>query len=200
MSIGNSGSSQYMIGIVVNNYYTDNSTYESIIVTVSQPIGSGFITGGGFLVNGSSAGQYAADSGQKTNFGFNVKYNKQLTNLQGNANIIFRRGGHVYQIKTNAMNTLAVQNNCQPSGVQTAWSCATFTSKANLADVTNPNAPVALGGNLSLVVNITDKGEPGSSDTISIQLMSGNALLFSSNWNGTQTIQQILTGGNLVVH
>jgi hypothetical protein len=48
---------------------------------------------------------------------------------------------------------------------------------------------------------MTDKGEPGSSDTFAITLYDGsNNLLFSSNWNGTATVEQLLGGGNTVVH
>jgi hypothetical protein len=52
-----------------------------------------------------------------------------------------------------------------------------------------------------MIVTMTDKGEPGSGDTFAITLYDGsNNLLFSSNWNGTQTIEQVLGGGNTVVH
>ena len=58
----------------------------------------------------------------------------------------------------------------------------------------------SISGNLTLQIQMTDKGEPGSSDSISIVLWDGSTLLFSSNWNGTRTIEQLLNGGNLVVH
>jgi hypothetical protein len=78
---------------------------------------------------------------------------------------------------------------------------AVFVSKANLTDITNPLAPVSLGGNLTLQVNMTDKGEPGiNSDMIAISLWNGSTLLFSSNWNGTKTVEKTIDGGNLVVH
>ncbi len=77
---------------------------------------------------------------------------------------------------------------------------ADFRAKANLTDVTNPLAPVSLGGNLTLQITLTDTGEPGSSDTIAFTLWNGNKLLFSSNWSGSKTVPQTLGGGNLVVH
>jgi len=50
-------------------------------------------------------------------------------------------------------------------------------------------------------MQMTDKGEPGSSDLIAFSLYDGTGkLLFSSNWNGTTTVQQTLGGGNLAVH
>lgn len=77
---------------------------------------------------------------------------------------------------------------------------ANFISKANLTDITDPNNPISLGGNLTSQLQMTDKGEPGASNTISFTLWDGSTLLFSSNWNGTRTVEQLLGGGNLVVH
>jgi hypothetical protein len=73
-------------------------------------------------------------------------------------------------------------------------------SKANLTDVTNPLGQVTVGGNLTLQVTMTDKGEPGLSDTIGVTLWDGSKLLFSSHWKGSKTVEQLLAGGNLVVH
>jgi len=200
LSIGSSSGSQYNIGIVVNNYYTDNASGEDFVVTVAQPLTSNFITGGGYLVLSSSAGQYAGDPGSKTNYGFNVKYNKNGTNLQGNVNIIIRKGGRVYQIKSNSLQSLGVTPSPCAKATSTSPCKANFTSKANLTDITNPNNPIGLGGNMTLQMQMTDKGEPGASDTISFTLWNGSKLLFSSNWNGTKTVEQTLGGGNLVVH
>jgi hypothetical protein len=51
---------------------------------------------------------------------------------------------------------------------------------------------------------MTDYGTPGSGDTIGITLWdaSSGALWFSTNWVGSPpvTVEQLLTGGNLVVH
>jgi hypothetical protein len=145
-----------------------------------------------------SAGKYPAAPGLKTNFGFNVKYNKTGKNLQGNMNYIFRSivNGvvHTYQIKSNAMISLGV--NTKNPLMQTA----VFVSKANLTDITNPLSPVSLGGNLKLQVNLTDTGEPGINDKIAITLWNGSTLLYSSCWTGSSTLETVLGGGNLVVH
>jgi hypothetical protein len=186
-------SQSYTIGVIVDGFYTRNSSADDTVVTVSLPQ-NGSLTGGGYLINQSSAGTYAGGVGERTNFGFNVKFNKQLTNLQGHANIIVRHDGQVYQIKTNAMNSLAVTQ------VTPGVYDATFTSKANLTDITDPLAPVSLGGNLDLIVTLRDAGEPGTADQIGITLWRNSTLLFSSNWTGTQTVKQLLDGGNLQVH
>src|SRR5207249_2125578 len=80
-----SGATQYTIGIVVDGFYTRNSSEDNTVIDVAQPITANFITGGGFLVNTSASnGQYPGTVDKRTNFGFNVKYNKGGTNLQGN--------------------------------------------------------------------------------------------------------------------
>jgi len=189
----------YNVTIDVTNYYHASALSDtSVPITVSLASGTGFITGGGYTINGTSPnpvslGTYKGDAGRKTNYGFNVQYNKKGTNLQGNANIIIRGGGHSYQIKANSMQSLVVNNT-------TAGGTATFVSKANLAEVTNPDNPIALGGNYSLTLSLVDNGQPGTSDTIGIQLFNGSTLLFSNNWNGVQTVNKLIDGGNLMVH
>jgi hypothetical protein len=196
VNIGNATDVEYTVGIEVAGYYIRNKQDDNTVITVYKPVGD-FITGGGHIIPTKSAGQYASDAGLKTNFGFNVKYNKSGTNLQGNMNIIFRRTVNgvirVYQIKSNAMSSLGV-NIANPSA-QTA----VFVAKANLTDITNPLAPISLGGGLSFQVNMTDKGEPGSSDLIAMSLYDGSTLLYSSNWVSNNTSEMLLAGGNLVV-
>ena len=203
VNIGSADSLDYTIGFRVNGYYTRNDSTDNEVVTISKPIGTNFITGGGYLVMTnptSSAGQYAGAAGLKTNFGFNVKYNNSGRSLQGRVNVIVRgSGGRVYQIKGNQMDTLTV-NNSNP-----AARTALYTGKCNLTDITDPLLPISLGGGHSFQMKLTDKGEPGNTDTVGITVYANNtgALLYSSRWNGTTTIEQMLGngsgGGNLVV-
>lgn len=76
------------------------------------------------------AGQYAGAFGSKMNFGYKVKFNKCGKNLQGQANIIMRSGGRTYQIKDNAVDSLAVQSHVSPKS-------ATLVTKVNLIDITD---------------------------------------------------------------
>jgi VCBS repeat-containing protein len=197
VNIGSADSLDYTIGIIVSNYYTRSASAENSVLTVSKPIGTNFITGGGYLVNALSNGQYAGVTGFKTNFGFNVKYNNSGKSLQGRVNVIVRgNDGRTYQIKGNVMRTLTVQTVTNSPLVK----AAVYTGKANMTDITDPLNPIALGGNNSFQMELTDKGEPGSADTIGINVWSdAGGLLFSSRWNGTRSVEQILGGGNLVV-
>ncbi|WP_394345766.1 MBG domain-containing protein [Flaviaesturariibacter aridisoli] len=192
------------IGVVVDyGYYYRDCSADNTVVTIYKPVGD-FITGGGHIVPDKSVGTYKSDAGTKANFGFNVKYTKKGTSLQGNMNIVFRRtesdGLHTYQIKANSLQTLGV--NISNPGRQTAQ----FSSKATLTDVTNPLAPVAKGGNKMLYVNMIDRGDPGNSDSISIVLAECNVdpgvlanVLYSSEWIANKHGQKELRGGNLVV-
>jgi len=69
---------------------------------------------------------------------------------------------------------------------------ATFNGKASIQDITDPLNPMSIDGNATLQVTMTDKGEPGSSDTIGITVWNkSGGLWFSSNWNGTKTVEQV---------
>ena len=191
VNIGTANSQSFTVGIRVNNYYTRDSAADDTVVTVSRPLVSDFITGGGFLEMSSSSGLYPGTPGTNNNFGFDVKYNKSGTNLQGHVNTIVRSGGRVYQIKGNAMTSLSVD------GVA---GTAVFNGRANIRDVTDPLNPISIDGNATLQVTVTDLGEPGSSDRIGITVWDKNGgLWFSSSWSGTVTAEQTLGGGNLVV-
>ena len=159
------------VGIEVDGFYAARA--DDVLITVARPDGD-FITGGGYIVNEASAGAYAGADDLRTNFGFNVKFNKKLTNLQGHFNALVRQDdGTILQIKSNAMDSLVVNPTIGVDGH------AQFISKANLTDITDPNNPVGLGGNLQLIVYVTDNGEPGKdADTIGWALWQNNTLLF----------------------
>jgi hypothetical protein len=196
VNLPTTGYDVYTIGVVVDNNGSAGNyigTSQSVL-SVSRSSLTQFITGGGHLVPASSGGQYASDAGRKVNFGFNVKYNKTGKNLQGNMNIIFRRTGHVYQIKATSMTSLSV-NTTNPCSQK-----ASFVSKANLIDITDENNPVSVYGGITLQTTFTDNGEPGTNDLIGITLLDNNTLIYSSNWVSKKTTEMLLNGGNLVVN
>jgi hypothetical protein len=191
----------YTVGIVVSGYYAENTANDNTVITVAQPLTSSFITGGGYLLNQASAGLYAGDAGQKTNFGLNVKFNRNGTNLQGQINTIVRHGGRVYQVKGNSMTSLVTHPCTTGDPSPTCPATATFNGKASLQDITNPLQVISLDGNATLQVTLTDKGEPGTGDSIGITVWNkAGGMWFSSRWSGTTTIEQLLGGGNLSAH
>jgi pimeloyl-ACP methyl ester carboxylesterase len=189
VNIGNADALALTVRVIVDGYYT--GPVEQSVLNVAKPLGSSFITGGGYLLMSQSAGLYPGQAGTRNNFGFGVKYNKSGTNLQGNINTLVRNNGRVYQIKGNAMTSLSTN----PSA-----GTATFNGKANIQDVTDPLNPISIDGNASLQVTMTDRGEPGAADGIGVSVWNkSGGLWFSSNWNGTRTLEQTLAGGNVVV-
>jgi hypothetical protein len=131
-------SASFTIGIKVTNYYNRDASTEDAVITVSKPLAE-FVTGGGYLTLTSSSGLFAGAVGSRNNFGFNIKYNKQNTNLQGNINTIIRNGGRTYQVKGNSMTSLSAA----PTVV---GGTAVFNGKASIQDITNPLAPIAVDG------------------------------------------------------
>jgi len=200
VSLGSADSLSLRVGIIVNRYYTRNSTEDDALVTVSRAIGTNFITGGGYLLAANSAGLKAASPGSRINFGFNVKFNKNRTNLQGRINAIVRNGGRTYQVKSNVMTSLVVNPSPCPNATLASPCSAVFNGKASITDVTNPVSPLPVDGNATLQVVMTDFGEPGRDDRVGITVWNkAGGLWFASRWDGVRAIEQMLAGGNVVV-
>ena len=106
---------------MVDGYY---SSSDQTVITVYVPAGD-FITGGGHIIPSSSAGTFPSTPGSKTNFGFNVKFNKKGTQLKGKLNFIWRSNGRIYQAKSNATDALGVDITNEDAMT------AVFTSKCN---------------------------------------------------------------------
>ncbi|WP_205510691.1 MBG domain-containing protein [Longitalea arenae] len=188
------GGANLQVYAVADNYYTGGTSDVATTITIARP-GADFVTGGGYLRNTSCNGVIAGTTGLKTNFGFNMQYNKSGSNLKGQCNIIIRCNGRIYQVKSNAVNTLVV------SAKTSSGTPAYFNTKANYRDITDPLNPISLGGNIDLTVRMNDVSSGGQNDQVSILLMdpATSQVIFSSNWNGVQTALQNLGGGNVSV-
>jgi Domain of unknown function (DUF4785) C-terminal domain len=188
-------SQSFTIGIVVGGYYVRNVSADNIVMTVAKPLASSFISGGGHLLLSHPAGQKAGDDDAKNSLSFSVKYNKSGRNL-GNINIILRRTEldgvlHTYHIKSNVMTSLSVKS---------ANGTAVLNCNASIKDITGPLYPTSVDGNAILQVTMTDRGEPGTSDSIGITVWSKTGgLWFASKWDGARTVEDVLAGGNLIV-
>src|SRR4051794_39407015 len=83
-------------------------------------------------------------------------------------------------------------SSCSTQPSATCFGLADFRSKANLTDITDSQNPISMGGNLTLT--LTERGEPGTGDTVAVTVWNGSTLIFSSSWNGAQTLEQTLAG------
>jgi Leucine-rich repeat (LRR) protein len=179
----------FTIGIVAGGYYT---AYEQVVLTVYVPSGD-YITGGGHILPSGSAGLCPSDEGSKTRFGFNIRYNKKGTATQGKLNFIFRSGGRTWQVTSNAIESLGI-NTADPVNRM-----AQFVAKCTMTDITNPGSPVGMGGNLTMMINMSEVGDNDWEDKISFTLWSGNKLLYSSNWDGAKSNLLPLANGQVVI-
>jgi len=194
--IGSADFKDYTVGIVADNYYTRDNSFDDTVLMVSK-LGTGMVTGGGYIVNQASAGPLAGTVGARTNFGFNVKNNKTGKNLQGHVNTIVRRleSGvwKTYQITTTATDSLAENITSPTTGT------AQFSTKATLLDITKP----ARAGHRCQRLTAANYGDrqrrAGQHGQGFVTLWYGSTLVYSSNWSGTKTIEQTLGGGNLQV-
>lgn len=189
------GGKSWTVWTTVNNYYC-TQTVDPAIITLAMP-GTNYITGGGYNIMSKSSGQYPGATGKKMNFGLVMKWNKSGKNLQGNINIIYRgTDGYNYQIKSNAINSLAIS-------AITGYSKAVISTKANLTRLLPDGTSVSLGGNISLTVTALQSttDNTGKSDRIGVQLAgaNGSGIYFSSNWSGGKTVEQVLNGGKIQV-
>jgi hypothetical protein len=192
----------------VNNYYCGEFD-EVVPVCLSLP-GGDFVTGGGWIKMLNSEGSYAGTDDKKMHAAIVFKWNKSNKNLQGNATIVYKRIVNgvqkVYQIKSNSITSMIVNNVNDAGTVVTTgatYRMAQIVAKANFRDLTDPDFPIALFGNLTLTItawesiNTTD----GSKDRISVQLVGSGSqgLIFSSNWLSGATQWQQLNSGKMRV-
>jgi hypothetical protein len=181
------------IQLVVNDYYV--AGVETVVITVTDP-GTGFTTGGGWIME--------PKLGMRSNFGFTVKYLKN-GNIQGNSLYIYRVKADIgyglreynWIIKSNAMLGLTQSCSTLPKICK-----ATFTGKNNIKAVDRvTGVAYSLGGNYQFQVDVTDKGEPGSSasvtpDTYAIRVWNSLGTYYQL---GTPTAQVPINGGNIQV-
>jgi hypothetical protein len=192
----------HAIDVEVDGYYKGASRFAVEILT---PEGS-FVGGAGRLVLGASGGSYKATAGSKAEFALGVKYKpKAPRDPKGHIEVVFRAGSQTYVIRSSDIDLLGVSE-AAPSGKECHGRGATCMGRADmrwtatLADVTDALKPITVGSNLALQVTVTDKGDRhGSGDAIGITLWDGSALLFSSSWTGSQTLEQLLEAGKIAV-
>jgi hypothetical protein len=100
--------------------------------------------------------------------------------VQGQANLIVRYQGHVYQYQTRAITSLTFPTSNK----------ADYAGTGTIQDITSPSSPITVYTGAAPQVTPTDNGEPGTRDTIGFTIRTpAGALWFSGDWNGTSTIE-----------
>jgi hypothetical protein len=189
--LGTASSQTFSVQVIVNGNYAGQTSGADLLTLARQ---DGSVSGGGYLRAGTNtAGQFAADPGSKINYSFNVRQTSTGA-ATGQVTVIFRRttGGvlHFYEITSSQITSF---------GDNTSTGQTNFAATGNLMDVTNPQHPVVVAQNVALQIAATDGGNGGSTDMLGITIWSGQTLDFSSDWNGLNTLQDLLGGGNIQV-
>jgi len=181
------GVNTYSVAITINgNYYT--GSYDDDVLVVYDP-SLGFTTGGGHILWPSGL-----CAGNKANFGYTMKYNKNGTNAQGSLLVICHMpDGTTYRIKSNALGGLSLGDN--PS-VPMGW--ASFTGKATYVQPgwSDP------AGNYSFIVYVEDRNEPGTGPDkfwFEVKDPSGAIVPAFSMSPDAASNAQATAGGNIVV-
>lgn len=167
---------------VDGGYYTG---YAEDVLVIYDP-SLGFATGGGWF--------YWPGTGEKTNFGFTMKYNQKATKVQGSLLLIRHLpNGTIYRVKSNRLHGLAIgQSETPPFG----W--ASFSGKATYRE---PGWPEPIG-NHEFVVYVEDHNEPGVGfDRFWIEVIDKdhNAVIDMSMLSPATDNTVLLGGGNIVV-
>lgn len=181
----------YEVDVNIDNYYTGYTGSYSDVLVVYDPT-LGFTTGGGWFYWPDSA--HDTYPGDKTNFGYNMKYNKKMTNIQGSLLMIRHlEDGTIYRIKSNQLGGLAIlKGTCNGE--------ASFSGKATYSA---PGEDTT--GNNSFLVYVEDNNEPGKGyDRFWIQVKDGDGnvledVSLSDQVDEAKNDAQIINGGNIVV-
>ncbi|QNA45985.1 glycosyl hydrolase [Lacibacter sediminis] len=199
-NIGSNNAQNFQIAVGISGAYINNPNLSSAqtIVTVSKPIPGGYMVGGGRIENISSSGYVRGKSGLNTDFQADITYTKSGTNPKGKANVLVRSyykpDGmldtelHTYIIATSAISSL---------NVSSPTATATFSAKANLYEQMTDLSLVQIEGGSTFEMVIYQNG---CDQKVAITLYrKAGGIWYSSNWNGTATIQQKLNGGEASV-
>jgi hypothetical protein len=176
----------------------------------------GFTTGGGWFYWPGTADPDLLTCGEdgypgdKTNFGFNMKYNKKMTNVQGS--LLLQRhtvdanceGAGKYRVKSNALNGLSIGDATDDTG-EYGW--AAFSGKSVFNE---PNADSE--GNHPFLVYVEDHGDQGGGQDpadefwIEVQDKDGNVVLevngpdsVPAGEDGADGDDEPIHNGNIVV-
>ncbi len=141
----------YVVVITVNGDYYAGYTEEGLIVYDPS---LGFAAGGGWFYWPNTADPATGYPGDKTNFGFTMKYGKKGTNVQGKLLLIRHLPDEqIYRVKSNALYGLALGSD---TTIPMGW--ASFSGKATYQE---PGWPEPIG-NYEFTVYAEDRDEPGT--------------------------------------
>jgi|GEM_PF-3044267 len=178
------GVNVYSVEYAIGGAYYRGSAQETL--TVYDP-SLGFATGGGwFYWPGTADGAYLGD---KTNFGFHLKFNKNRKNVQGGLLVIRHRAdGTIVRLKSNATDGFAV-------GDEGDFGWATANGKANYINERTMSDPI---GNQQFLFYAEDHDEPGTGvDRFWVQAPTTDGELSLPSEAAAEAVE--ISGGNIAI-
>ena len=179
----------YSVQVVVDGGYYIGGAED--VLTVIDP-SLGYTTGGGWFYWPGTEDPGAGYPGDRTNFGYTIKYNRNLKNIQGSLLLIRHLPDDTkYRIKSNALDGLAI-------GDQGDFGWASFSGKATYLE---PGwlEPI---GNHAFTLYVEDHDEPGSGiDKVWLETRDNDGQVIpdmSMTRPGSAHAVEI-SGGNIVV-
>jgi hypothetical protein len=178
----------YAVEVTVDGGYYSGSG-EDVLVVYDPSLG--FTTGGGWFYWPGTDDAGAGYPGDRTNFGYTMKYNKKGQKVKGSLLLIRHLSdGTKYRVKSNALDGLAL-------GDYGSFGWATFSGKSTYLE---PGWPEPVG-NHHFVAYVEDHGEPGAgADRFWLEVADkdGNTVTLSMDREAVANAV-LLEGGNIVV-
>ena len=185
----------YTIEVTVNGGYY--AGYAEDVLVVYDP-SLGFTTGGGWFYWPGTDDPDTGYPGDKTNFGYTMKYNKKGAKVKGSLLLIRHLpDGTIYRVKSNALYGLAL-GEFEDGDETYGW--ASFSGKSTYLE---PGWPEPIG-NHNFIAYVEDRNEPGSGvDRVWIEVWDkeGNVIpvMSMSGEPDAASNAEEIGGGNLVV-
>ena len=161
---------------------------EDVLVVFDPSLG--FTTGGGWFYWPGTG-----DPGDRTNFGYTMKYGRRISRVKGSLLLIRHLSdGTIFRLKSNALTGLAIGED--DTGSTYGW--ASFSGKATYREP----GWVEPEGNYKFVTYVEDHGEPGAgADRFWIEVRDGDNSIEPdlSMADPATDNAAVIEGGNVVV-
>jgi hypothetical protein len=175
---------------VVGDHYA-SAIAEDVFVVFDPSLG--FTTGGGWFTWPGTADADAGYPGDRTNFGYTMKYNKKGAKVQGSLLLIRHTPRGNYRIKSNALDGLSLGESADP-----VFGWASFSGKCTYKEP----AWIEAEGNHGFLVYVEDRGEPGiGADRFWVEAYDKDGAPIPATSMGRDAPDKAVTldGGNIVV-
>jgi hypothetical protein len=189
-------SETYDIKWVISGNYanTSNCPENESQITFSVPT-SDFVTGGGYIIPKNTDVTTGANQGRKNNFGFSMKYNNKMTNLQGNFNTQIRRGTKFYHVKSNTPQSITITSKTAPYAATLVYQNVVIQEIVDGVVVWSQG-----GNNVTLEVKDNGEGNNAAPDEIGITVKDKTGKIwYANNLESGKPAKQPLNGGNIQV-